>query len=943
MSPQEWEKVSELFQAARAKTGGEQIALLDSGCSDSALRQMIEQMLRNDEAASSFLDQPVLHSFAASASTGSTIVFSTGLLPGAKFGHYEILAPIGRGGMGEVWMGRDLELDRPVALKFLARAATLTGAMDQLTREARSASALNHPNIITIHEIVRHHEISILVMELVDGAALRTLCGTPQPLNRVIHVGAQVARALAAAHAHGIVHHDIKPENVLVRQDGYVKVLDFGLARRVGGAETGSNQLFAGGTFRYMSPEQARAESISPASDVFSLGLVLYELTTGRHAFPSDSQFGTVCTMLTKEPAAPSSLNPRVPSRLDSLILATLSKSPEKRPSSREVARRLEELEAHTKVARAWFSSTWIWVSGTCLLMAVIAIWLLTRPGNLPQFANLRIEPLTSQNGWESGPTLSPDGASVAFAWAPNLETSPQIYVKRNRDSAPVRITDARVEGIIQSPAWSPDGKWIAFKREFKWSSNLSVVPSAGGAPEKKLVDLKSMHLAHAIDWSPDGRKLAFSDLVPLSTRLGIYWLDVRTGEKRLLTTPPSMDFADWDPKFSPDGRTVAFKRVHGFWDDAIYTVPVSGGQARQALTQSGGIWGHAWSGDGKSLILSCQRGTSIFGLWRFPIDGRGPPERIIQGGADAITPAISRKTGRLAWVNLTEDVNIHRIAASGEQPPQPLIASTARDRDAAYSPNGRIAFISDRSGTREIWLALADGSNQHRVTNFNGPDIDNLAWSSDGRSLAFYARLQGRSDIFVLDCDPANSGCGDPKLKISGMKAEVPSWSHDDRFLYFASDRTGRFEVWRGPASGGRPIQITHAGGFMARESSDGKWLYFSKNGAVNLWRMRLESDQPDGTNTEEMIIGPPFNIDKTSWVLTRGEVFFTQTQTNEEPGSLRAYSISTGATRVILPSLPSFADSRDYSITVSPDSKSLLYSQLDRSGSNIMVADNR
>ena len=940
MSPQDWEKVGELFQAVRSKTRGEQIALLDSACNDASLRQVIEQMLRNDEAVSSFLNKPPLGSVAAAVTSGTRAVFSSGVLPGVKFGHYEIVTPIGRGGMGEVWMGRDLELDRPVALKFLAHGTALPRAMEWLTKEARAASALNHPNIITIHEVIRHDENSIIVMELVEGTPLRALCGTSQPLDRIVHLGSQVARALAAAHAHGIVHRDVKPENILVRQDGYVKVLDFGLARRVGATEATSTSLaFSGGTLRYMSPEQARGESISPASDVFSFGLVLYELATGRHAFPSDSPFGAVCAMLTNEPTPPSAVHPRLPVPLSSLIVNMLAKSAESRPSSQEVVRKLDELGMKAKVTHPWLLATWKWVVGTCLLVAITAIWLLSRAGNSPQFANLRIEPLTSQDGWENGPALSPDGKSVAFVWTPSLEIPQQIYVKHDNDSAPVRITDVRAEGVAGPPAWSADGKWIAFKRVLESSAAIFAIPSAGGGQQKKLVDLRVTNLAPAIDWSPDGTQLAFSDLVSNSRQLAIHLFNLRTGEKRQLTSPASVQFADWDPKFSPDGRTIAFKRVRGFWDDTIYIVPTSGGDPRRASWQDGGIWGHTWSRDGKSLILSCQRGTSIFGLWRFPLDRRSPPERIIQGASDAITPALSRKTGRLVWVDQTEDLNIYRVAARGGQPPERLIASTARDRDAAYSPDGRIAFISDRSGTREIWLALGDGSRQHRVTNFGGPDIDNLAWSPDGHNLAFYATVPGHPDIFTLNCSPAHKNCGDPKVMVSGMKAEAPDWSRDSRFLYFASDRTSRWEIWRQPVSGGQPIQITHHGGFMPKESMDGKWLYFYNLG--NLWRMRLPIAF-SGTSTEELVIGAPFRIQLTGWTLTPDDIFFTDGGDAGQAGSLRAYQISTSANRVILPFLRSFVNFRDCNLSVSSDLKWILYSQMDRSGSNVMVAEN-
>jgi Tol biopolymer transport system component len=316
-------------------------------------------------------------------------------------------------------------------------------------------------------------------------------------------------------------------------------------------------------------------------------------------------------------------------------------------------------------------------------------------------------------------------------------------------------------------------------------------------------------------------------------------------------------------------------------------------------------------------------------------------PERIIQGGVDAIKPAISWKTKRLTWVNETQDVNIYRISGTGGERVR-LIASTLRDQDAVYSPGGQIAFVSDRSGSKEIWLARADGTGQKRVTNFDGPDVGDLQWSPDGRRLTFYSRAQLHSDIFTLDCDPATMLCANPKRVVSGMKAEVPSWSANGEFLYFASDRTGRWEVWKQATSGGQPIQMTHDGGYVAHESRDGKWLYFSKDRMDHIWRIAASS-AGKVNSPEELVIGPPSNVEKRGWALTRDEIIAIEPGVNGHPGALRAYQISSKRTRLISPSIEGFVDTHDYSVSVSSDSRWILYSQLDRSGGNVMVAENR
>jgi serine/threonine protein kinase len=932
MSPEQWNKIVELFHAAREKTSTERAALLDSAsASDPELRLAVEQMLRDDEASYSLLDRSPIEVMAAGASNPHTPASA-----GARFGRYEIVAPIGRGGMGEVWAAHDTELDRAVAIKFLFPRPGFGRLAERLTHEARAASALNHPNIVTVYEVIRHEDTPLIIMEMVEGEPLGSARGTSQPLEQVVQLVLQTARALAAAHANGIIHCDIKPENILVRSDGYVKVLDFGLARQIGRDATTAG---IAGTPRYMSPEQARAELISPATDIFSLGLVLYELVTGRQAFPGRSRF--LQAVPTSEPLVPSSLNPRVPANLDSLILAMLASKPDARPSAAEVCERLGEAfvkSQQLRHRRIWQAA----LAGTVLLAC--GLWAvgsaLFNRRDTPQFADLRIQPLTSQAGWEGTPALSPDGQTVAFTWTDRLGSQRQIYRKGPNDTEPIKLTSYESEGNIGYLAWSPDGSRIAFKRQRGMDGAIYSIASTGGQ-EQKVVDLEMAYLTSSIDWSPDGGELAFSDASPVPTQLSIYLYDLRSGVKRKLTDPPPLADGDWNPKFSPDGSTVAFKRVIGYWADEIYLVPRSGGTPRRLTDARGGIWGHAWTADGKSLIVSWQRSSTIFGVWRVPLNAPSRAESITQGGIDAITPATSLKTSRMAWVNQLWDLNIYRIPANGVGKPAKLIASTLRDQGATYSPDGSIAFISDRSGSKEIWLAKGDGSGQVQVTHFSGPSIDHLQWSPDGRMLAFDVRPHGYSDIFTLECDSARTQCGEPK-PLSMAPAVIPSWSADGEFIYFASNRTGRWEIWRIAVSGGRPLQVTNNGGYMSRESRDGKWLYFSKYMKDSIWRTAGSQAQNRTAFDEAEVIGPPYMVKTDDWTITAEEIVFLDPATSSHPAAIRAYRIATGQTRSILELTELLPDTRgNMGISVSPDSRWVLYSQLDRSGSNVMVAD--
>ncbi|HSU57563.1 MAG TPA: protein kinase, partial [Candidatus Dormibacteraeota bacterium] len=516
ISEERWRHVDYLVHAALEREPTERAAFLKKACSgEEDLYAEVESLLACEgqehpllksgpwPAASLLVDEQS-HTFdrGTRLTDGNSIV-------GFQVDRFRITGCLGRGGMGEVYSAEDTTLGRNVALKFLTSEAALGGAVEQATRETRAASALNHPNIVTVHEVIRHGDAPIIVMELIEGTALRSFCRTPQPLDRILHLGRQIAQALAAAHAHCIVHSDIKPENILVRPDGYVKVLDFGLAHTVTGETLTSGDGLHGGTLRYMSPEQARGEPTSPATDIFSFGLVLYELATGQYAFLRDSPFGAVYAILTNEPAA-RPLEACVPPRLCSLIFAMLAKNAAARPSAGEVARILGEKilpDKEPESTPVWRRpSVWFMIlAGVLVLMGTLG-WFLSGRRDKPEFADLRIEPLTSQGGWEASPALSPDGQSVAFTWTEKLDGIQQLYVKHLNGTEAVKLTSSQTEGKIGPLVWSPNGDRIAFERWQGKSAAIYSIASTGGN-EKKILALSSVNPSATIDWSPNGKQ----------------------------------------------------------------------------------------------------------------------------------------------------------------------------------------------------------------------------------------------------------------------------------------------------------------------------------------------------------------------------------------------------------------------------------------------------
>jgi serine/threonine protein kinase len=866
---------------------------------------------------------------------------------GMQIGRFVITGSLGHGGMGEVFSAQDTELNRSVALKFLTPDTTLLPeAIQNFIHEAQTASALNHPNIVTVHEVMRSESRIAIVMELVEGKSLRELCGSPLPVSQIIDIGGQIARGLAAAHARGIVHRDIKPENILVRADGCVKVLDFGLARQAPKDGHSSNLTLPAGTLRYLSPEQARTERASSASDIFSFGLVLYELATSKHAFPADSPLETAHAILTREPSGP--LPPNLPESLQRLIGSMLSKSPAARPTAEQVVHQLGAIQrtiespsrqashVHTLSPRQRF---WLGALAASLAISAVFIWSARGKRDGQELVDLTIKPLTSQSGWEAAPALSPDGESIAFTWSPRLDIPKQIYLMRLTDTEPVKLTGSS-SGAIGYLAWSPDGKRIAFKRLFDERGALYSIGTSGG-DEQNLLELADANLSSAIDWSPDGNQLAFADSLPGGDQLVIYLYDLRTAEKRRLTSPPKDVWGDWDPKFSPDGRTIAFKRVAGFWTDNIYLVPSTGGPLRQITSTGRGIWGQAWMPDGQSLLVSCQWHGTVFGIWRFPLNGSSTPERVAQGGVDSIMPATGRHTPRMAWVNQLWDLNIYRIPSSGTGKPVKLIASTQRDQCPVYSPDGRIAWISDRSGTREVWMSGEDASNQVQITNLNGRPIDHLRWSYDGQHLAFDTQPLHHPRIFILECPPRGLQCGAPK-PLNDLPARSPGWSADSKSVYFGSNQTGKWQLWRQALSGGKPVQIAGTEGVSyAYESPDGKWLYFSDGHDDSTINRVPGSQAAVPSDSKTFVLGRPYKVQREGWAVTSNEIVFIDRPTLDRPAAIRAYNVVTGKVRSILDLNEVFLDRGDIGVSVSADGKSILYAQLDRSGSNVIIAE--
>ena len=900
------------------------------------------------------------------------------LSPGHRLGTYEILSPLGAGGMGEVYRARDTRLGREVAIKVLpADRLTDETRRRRFVQEARAASALNHPNIVTIYEIESADGADFIVMEYVRGQTLEALMRQRMRLAEVVRVAMQVADALARAHAAGIVHRDLKPANVVVTPEGLVKILDFGLAKLMDTGEVSDEGDTAtqdssaayvsgpgtiAGTPGYMSPEQASGARIDARSDIFAFGSVLYEMATGRRAFAGGSRAETLAAVLHAQPQPPSKLTADLPKDLEKLILRCLRKEPEKRfQHIADVKLLLEEIREDEGSAQATASlvtprhrRALPLTAALALVLVVGASVLVARRLRQPAPPSPHVLPLTATSGSEGWPTFSPDGNQVAFQWdgevtesANPLSQDWDIWLKFIGSSETRRLTTG--PGRDCCPSWSPDGRQIAFTRQSMPDSRFSAGPSGriyvvsplGGA-ERKVSDFAAV--TSSLAWSPDGRWLvASAERSPGDTRPGagaLHLISLETGETRAITTPEPSGY-DSSPALSPDGTRLAYASC-GFWWLPPCDVQVIGigadlvphGSPRRLARLTERIWSVAWSRDGRSVLYSAVPNTFNKGrLWRVDAAGDRPPERLELAPQGAVSVAVSPVQDRLAFtLERGGYASVFRFEP-GRPPRVALGATPGGDTSPSFSPDGRrIAFMSARAGEgMEIWLADASGSNPVQLTRGPGSHQGTPRFSPDGRRIVFESRGDdGFSDVWTID-----AAGGRPRRVTDGRFHDGrASWSHDGRFLYYRDDRADGRDILRIPEAGGAPERVTRDGGFFARPSADGRWLFYTKTDPTSpLFRLELPS------GPEQQVVDC---VQSVSLDAGPDAIYYAGCTPERSEAGIYRLDLASGRPQ-LLGRLPA-----QYSLiaglAVSPDAKTILFSnQLPRSADLMLIEDFR
>jgi serine/threonine protein kinase len=880
---------------------------------------------------------------------------------GRSISHYEILDKLGEGGMAVVYRARDTRLGRMVAVKILpAEALAKPDRKLRFIQEARTASALNHPNIVTVYDIDACDGTDFIAMEYIPGKTLGAWIGRKGlKIGDVLKLSAQIADAIATALAAGVIHRDLKPSNVMVTENGVAKVLDFGLAKLserssgdlgAGETETMENKPkteegFIVGTVAYMSPEQAEGKVVDARSDIFSFGTLLYEMVTGRRPFQRDSKLSTLSAILKEQPAAASGIKPELPHDLETIINRCLRKDPNRRfQHMADVKIALEELKEMSDSGtlpltgqagprkRSLHSARAAGLAAM-LLLAVIVTWMRFFRPQAPAAGMLTAVPLTTYRGSIASPAFSPDGNQVAFSWAGEKEDNDDIYVKLIGPGPPIRLTTDPAGDF--SPAWSPDGRWIVFGRrvnQTKWA--LYLIPALGG-PERKLLEcyvhLKDLEVPGPhLSWSNDSTwiigPLRDSPSVPAELSL----ISRETGEHRRLIPPEPDSLGDTMPALSPDGRTLAYCRATRSQTCDIYLARLTpdlrlAGNPIRLTSENHYIVGLDFTADGREIIFSSAR-AGKFALWRIPVSG-GTPRPVALIGEDAFDPKVSRRGGRLVYVRATDALAIWRVplshVANRVGQASPFLFSSRDEQTPQFSPDGRrVAFSSDRSGSWEIWLANADGSGAVQMTTF-GPDheVAYPTWSPGSDRVAFRVLTPNGSrwEIYWMSV----SG-GQPQRLTNGWR---PFWSRDGHWIYFVSDLSGSIQIWKISPAGGQPVQVTKKGGAWPVESPDGKFVYFGRDETcVSVWRISAARGE------EEHVLDVPGEL-WSSFALA-GDGIYYLTGKNVE-----FFQPASGARKHIAAIEKPVQEQR---LSVSPDGQFLFYTRLERQTHELMLVEN-
>jgi serine/threonine protein kinase/Tol biopolymer transport system component len=776
---------------------------------------------------------------------------------GAAVGPYRIVSPLGAGGMGEVFLAEDSRLGRKVAIKRI-HSRSASSRSERFAQEARAASALQHPNIITIHDVGEVDDEPYIVMEYLEGESLRDMIVRGRiPVREAIDYAASIAAALAAAHTAGIVHRDIKPENVMVLRSGEVKVLDYGLAKLVDnfasdpdGATVSQHGLTASGqivgTVAYMSPEQAEARVVDSRSDIFSLGVVLYEMLTGEQPFRGKSAVETLHRIVNAGP--PGLDDARIPRALKDVVRRALEKNPALRYQHAgdlrlDLLRAKERLSDGESGPAAWPSRPWWWLATAAALvvMAAVAAAFVSRRLSKPSATRAvpLINQVTTDPGYEGEPTFAADGQTIAYVSdrSGNLE----IYLKQISGGPDVNLTNHAADDV--QPSFSPDGKQIAFvssrtgpglsylgPETALMGGDIWIMPALGG-PARKIAS------GNFPSWSPDGQHLYFT--AGRWRQQKIYRVAATGGapaeiDCRIARSHPFLIA----PKVSPDGRWLLFGAVI----DTVYVVPAAGGTASEIARGRDAAWGAA----GKTIVYSSTAPGRNSSLCRRSFDSEtgtvGAEEALTIGTERILQATVSPNGEGIAFASQDVRFNIERVpfdAVAGRTtgPPEPVTRGSELTNFFDLSPDGKSIVYESRSGGKFRLWRVDHGGQPVLLTSERNVDDRFPIWSGDGRAIAVVRRKEedGKWMLTLVEPDGAN-----PRA-VAEVSSNFITWLPHSNSVAWYEERERAVHLLDLATRKSR--RLTFEPGVRSTQtfSADGKWLAFLQENENTVTDIRI------------------------------------------------------------------------------------------------------
>ncbi|HMV47744.1 MAG TPA: protein kinase [Blastocatellia bacterium] len=962
MPTSRWQQVNQLFYDALDHSPAEREDFLAQACNgDDSLRREVLSLLAADEKAA-LIEQP-LGVVAADLLSDSRTGRPQSSLIGQQFGDYRVLGEIGRGGMGEVFLAQDRKMGRRVALKLLPERFTSDAErVHRFRQEARAASALNHPNIVTIFDIGRQNGRHFMATEFVEGQTLRAGINAGRlPLSESLDIAIQITGALSAAHQAGIIHRDIKPENLMLRPDGYVKVLDFGLAKLTErtssdsdseadtrGAGQGSHfETRTGmvlGTVNYMSPEQARGQKVDVRTDLFSLGVVLYEMLSGRNPFAGATRSHTLVAILDDDPAP---LGDDIPEELQRLINRLLAKDREARfASANEAIAMLREVkddllssarlpQAGTgDLSRGNTTDGGKAVSTNALslfeqiprraywglaavLIAVVAVAMAGRfdwpfrqnaARTLP-FAKMRLSKLSLRSEFSAG-IISPDGKHVLYqAGEPGRNAS--LRLRQLADGSDVELVPPNATIFIRN-GFSPDSKFIYYSVQDEpgqLSGTLYRLPAGGNEPPRKIPAKTAFPITRLI--SPNGR------LILLSRGNEVFVAGLNDGTERSLFRVSEQSKVE-GMAWTRDGRQIIYKvRELQPGRGVVYSLvarPVWGGRERIILPpQPSEIRNLAClPGESGLLAVMPDEATGLYQLYHITYDG--VIRRLTQDLNDYIDVSVTND-GKTVALYYQEQMSSLRLASLAE-PSRDLSIGDWNGVINAFvcRRDGRIIYSQTDNNVAELWQLAPDGDHPVQLTTNGG--INNYPMvSADERFIVFSSTRTGREEVYRVDIN------GGKASQLTTQGGSRPQPSPDGQWIVYENSTSQSQLLWKLPMEGGVPVQVADQEMRNPAISPDGKWIAAEQLDAITKkWRLAV---MPFDGNAPVKLFDVAVSYGKLRWTPDSRALIFLEGHSAGFSQVIKLQPLDGGQPRIL------FSIGKDtlFWFDLSPDGKQIAY----------------